>query len=170
MWQTVFNKTNSIILLSLPGEFSLPPTNVPLWHNCDWNIRNFCVWNRCSSPDRNLSLVDVTVDKSFFFFFLNVYLVLVLHTIPIYVVSIGSCLFHAPVICLSAWVSRWRWWSQISTLWPTTWSRSGCMWRQRSSWSRGSTVMCWRQLRGCTALHGSQSSSASTSIVSFSLG
>lgn len=36
------------------------------------------------------------------FFFLNVYLVLVLHTIPIYVVSIGSCLFHAPVICLSA--------------------------------------------------------------------
>lgn len=108
--------------------------------------------------------------KVFFFFFLNVYLVLVPHTIPIYVVSIGSCLFHAPVICLSAWVSRWRWWSQISTLWPTTWSRSGCMWRQRSSWSRGSTVMCWRQLRGCTALHGSQSSSASTSIVSFSLG
>lgn len=36
------------------------------------------------------------------FFFLNVYLVLVPHTIPIYVVSIGSCLFYAPVICLSA--------------------------------------------------------------------
>lgn len=40
--------------------------------------------------------------KGVFFFSSNVYLVLVPHNIPIYVVSIPSCLFRAPVICLSA--------------------------------------------------------------------
>lgn len=49
-----------------------------------------------------LLLMSRLIKVFFFFFFKNVYLVLVLHTIPIYVVSIGSCLFHAPVICLSA--------------------------------------------------------------------
>lgn len=67
-------------------------------------------------------------------------------------------------------VSWWKWWSQTSTLWPTTWSRSGCTWHRRSSWSRGSTVMFWRQLRDCTGPRGSLSSRGSTSIVSFSPG
>lgn len=83
---------------------------------------------------------------------------------------LSFCPLCSSVTGVSACVSWWKWWSQTSTLWPTTWSRSGCIRRRKSSWSKGSTVRCWKQLRGCTGLHGSPSSRGSTLIALFSPG
>lgn len=80
------------------------------------------------------------------------------------------CPLSPPVNSVSSFESWWKWWSQIFTLWPTTWSRSGCIRHQRSSWSKGSTARCWKPLRGCIGPHGSPSSRGSTSIALFSPG